>query len=161
MTDHDFKLDGEFGDAQQLRASWMKSAIPVHVAEFLSKVLNIDKISFVYHDDNNLVKESPICRDNDDHTMQRQTTPVLGCRSRVMSLFQILFDSVQMINKKTPMRLVTAHCIHEKYESRKLITCANRMGLCVSYNEVMESRRNLHSIQVRHDRQFFLFQVTL
>ena len=94
LTDYDFKLDGEFGDAYQLRASWMKSAIPVHVAEFLSEVLNIDKLSFMYHDDNDLEDKSPNCRDNDDHTMKRQSTAVLGWRARVMSLFQILFYNV-------------------------------------------------------------------
>ena len=134
MTDYDFKLDVEFYDAQQLRASWMKSAIPVHVAEFLSEVLNIDKMSFMYHDDNDLKDESPICQDNDDHTMQRQSTPVLGWRSRVMSLFQIMFYNVQKGNKKTPMHLMTAHCIHEKCKSRKLITfCMNRMGLLLLF----------------------------
>ena len=82
LTDYDFKLDGEFGDAQQLRASWMKSAIPVHVAKFLSEVLNIDKM---YNDD-----------------MQRQSTLVLGLRSHVMSLFQILFTMFKRVIRKRP-----------------------------------------------------------
>ena len=93
--------------------------IPVHVAEFLLEV--IDKMSFMYHDDNDLEDESPICQVNDDHTI-RQSTPVLGWGSRVMSLFQILFYNVQKGNKKTPMHLMTTHCIHEKCKSRKLIT---------------------------------------
>ena len=120
MTDYDFKLDGEFGDAQKLRASLMKSAIPVHIAEFLSKVHNINKISFMYHDDNDQVEESPICLDNDDHPMQRQTTPVLGWRSRVMSLFKVLLYSVQMVNTKTPMHLTTAHCIMKNVKAGNL-----------------------------------------
>ena len=54
-----------------------------------------------------------------------------------------MFYNVQKGNKKTPMHWMTTLCIHEKCKSRKLITCVNRMDVCVSHKEVKEIRRNL------------------
>ena len=45
--------------------------------------------------------------------------------------------------KKTPPHLMAAHNVYDKCKSRELITTLNRIGVCVSYNEVQRSRKNL------------------
>ena len=55
----------------------------------------------------------------------------------------MMFYNVHNRRKKTPLHLMAAHNVCNKCKSRELITTLNRIGVCVSYNEVQRCRKNL------------------
>ena len=53
------------------------------------------------------------------------------------NIFQIVFNLVQNGEKPTPMHVSLSESIHDVCRSKKLIRIVNRMGLCMSYDEML------------------------
>ena len=51
-------------------------------------------------------------------------------------LFQIFFTAIHNGQKKTPLHVSLCETIHDTCRSKKLIQILNRMGLCMSYDEL-------------------------
>ena len=59
------------------------------------------------------------------------------------NVFQIIFNIVHNGQKKTPVHVSLSETVHDIYRSKELIQILNRMGLCMSYNEVERLDNNL------------------
>ena len=59
------------------------------------------------------------------------------------NVFQIIFNIVHNGQKKTPMHVSLPETVHDICRSKELIQILNRIGLCMSYNEVERLDNNL------------------
>ncbi|XP_057301781.1 uncharacterized protein LOC130636171 isoform X1 [Hydractinia symbiolongicarpus] len=51
-------------------------------------------------------------------------------------IFQIVFNLIKDGQKKTPLHTAIAQCIHDTCKSKNLIQILNRLGLCISYDDL-------------------------
>ena len=63
--------------------------------------------------------------------------------TKIKSLYQMMFYSIHKGRNKTPLHVMTGHNIYDKCKSRELRTSLNRIGVCVSYNEIQRARTSL------------------
>ena len=54
-----------------------------------------------------------------------------------------MYYAVHNGRRKPPLHLMTAHAVYDVCKSRELITALNRIGTCVSYNEIKRTRSSL------------------
>ena len=110
----DFNLDDEFGEAIQLEHSWKRTSVPEPLIEFLSQILNVDKLNILSSiaDDKQTSNSSTEdveegceeVEDNSEDTLLNMPDSTTSCRIR--SLFQVLFYNVHKGRKKTPLHLM-------------------------------------------------------
>ena len=58
-----------------------------------------------------------------------------GLQRKCDAVFQIMYSLIQ--KKKTPLQVLIAETIHDASRSKKVITLLNRLGLSISYDEMM------------------------
>ena len=54
-----------------------------------------------------------------------------------------MYYNIHNGRRRTPLHLMAAHNIYDKFKSRELITSLNRIGVCISYNEIQRERKSL------------------
>ena len=143
LLETEFDLEGRFCDAEELKRSWEKIVLPPSVCAFFSALFNINQTKLMSHNSG----EHCCVYDEDDNTNEGDNErDCMSERVRVTkmkSLYQMMFYNVHNGRKKTPLHLMAAHNVYDKCKSRELITTLNRIGVCVSYNEIQRSRKNL------------------
>ena len=68
---------------------------------------------------------------------------------KMRALHQIMYFNVHNGSKKTPLNILNAHSIHDKYKSKELITSFNHYGLAISYNELQRYHNGMASFIVQ------------
>ena len=54
-----------------------------------------------------------------------------------------MYYNIHNGRRRTPLHLMAAHNIYDKFKSRELITSLNRIGVCIGYNEIQRERKSL------------------
>ena len=118
-----FNINNKFGDAEELYYSWENMKIPEEFVYFFSSLFNIPQTRLF--------------------DMQDETNFHGRKVNKLKSLYQMMFYILHDGKEKTPLHLMVSHNIYEKCKSREVITSLNKVGVCVSYNEILRARDDL------------------
>ena len=66
---------------------------------------------------------------------------------KIKFIFQILCDTIYRGKMKTPLH-INSSAIYVKSKSRELLTCFNRLGLCMSYKETKQLKKHLAKLAI-------------
>lgn len=144
----DFHLDDKFCDAKELQKSWENTEIPDVLLNFFSSLFQISKSQMLQ------VETSPTGivddEDNDgsDDTFNGTASKVKQHAMQLSCLFQIIYYKLHNGSKKTPLHMMTGHSIYDRCKSKELITSMNRVGVSISYSEVLRARNLLAAYTV-------------
>ena len=146
LLEAEFGLEDKFCDAQELKESWENIVLPTSVCAFFSILFDINQIKLMTH---NLEEHSSVS-DGDDSMDEGDNDgdSIFETRkvTKIKSLYQMMLYNVHNGRKKKLLHLMAAHNVYDKCKSRELITTLNRIGVCVSYNEVQRSRKKIGTL---------------
>ena len=111
--------------------------LPTGLGAFFSVLYNVNQTKLlaetITNCDDSTEKESEVI---DSVAEDRKIT-------KLKALYEIMYYNVHNGRRRTPLHLMAAHNIYEKYKSRELITSFNGIGVCISYNEIQRERKSL------------------
>lgn len=127
----DFNLEDKFCDENELRQSWNNINIPEDLLKFFCRLFNILPSQFSNEALN-------------DNTMNSFEEGILSSKIlKMKSLYQIIFFMIKKHHKRTSLHIITGLSIHSMTKNKSLINHLNRIGVCISYNEVLRFRNGL------------------
>ena len=134
LLEADFDLEDKYCDAQKLNHSCKDMVLPAGLGAFFSVLCNVNQTK--------LHAETIINRDDSTEKENEVNGSVAEDRkiTKLKALYQIMYYNVHNDRRKTPLHLMAAHNIYDKCKSRELITSLNRIGVCISYNEIQRER---------------------
>ena len=135
LLEADFGLEDKYCDAQELNHSWKDMVLPTRLGAFFSVLYNVNQTKLLAETttncDDSTEEESEV---NESVTKDRKIT-------KLKALYQIMYYNIQNGRRRTPLHLMAAHNIYDKFKSRELITSINRIGVCISYNEIQREKK--------------------
>ena len=126
----DFKLDDKFCDTNDLSTSWKNMSIPIPFVQLLSKLYDCNE--------NVLLEEKKDCSLNNTQCTTERIKSL-----RLKTLYQIIYFIKNNGAKKTPLHVYIGLFIYTNTKSKITITILNRLGLSISYDEVLRIRTRL------------------
>lgn len=129
-----FDLNDRFCDKLDLEDAWNDLEIPDPLLKFFSILFNYSE------EDIQSCKNSEPTNSNYHNMKNKQKQNDI---IRIKSLYQIMYFILHSGRKKTPLHLLTGIAIHSTCKSASLITSFNKIGLCVSYDDIRRVRLRL------------------
>lgn len=131
LKETDFSLANKFCDRYDLQSSWENANIPEPFLQFFTKLFDIDK--------------QDILKTNLNHDLFDEALDVSHeIKSlRVKSLFQIIYYMRYNGRKKTSLHTLISLFVHSSTRSKSVIMALNRLGLSISYDEILRIRTRL------------------
>ena len=141
MLEADVGLEDKYCDAQELNHSWKDMVLPARLVAFYSVLYNVKQIKLLAETTTNCHDSSEVKSEvNESVTEGREIT-------KVKALYQIMYYNIHNGRRRTPLHLMAAHNIYEKCKTREL---EDRIGVCISYNEIQRERKSLPHYTFKH-----------
>ena len=141
LLEADVGLEDKYCDAQELNHSWKDMVLPARLVAFYSVLYNVKQIKLLAETTTNCHDSSEVKSEvNESVTEGREIT-------KVKALYQIMYYNIHNGRRRTPLHLMAAHNIYEKCKTREL---EDRIGVCISYNEIQRERKSLPHYTFKH-----------
>lgn len=141
-----FNLDDSFCDGNELKDSWENTPIPDQLMTFFSALFGIKRSRLINNEMLNVPNDDHDCdTESEDQVDADEEWAVKNQHNQLNCLFQIIYNQLHHGSKRTPLTVAFGQYLYGKNRSREILTVANHMGVCSSYNDVKRSRRLLAS----------------
>ena len=110
---------------------------------FFTTLFNVKQTNLLTSYKSTEVIDDDISDDSEDIDNVYDTRSGFRRITRLKSAYQCMYYAVHNGRRKTPLHLMTAHAVCDVCKGRELITALNRIGTCVSYNEIKRARSTL------------------
>lgn len=135
----DFGLEDSFCDAVDLKESWENFNLPEIFIKFFSKLFKIDLKALTNKLKNPTQSNSSDIL-NENISINKDYIKIL----KMKSLCQVMY-SIKNHARKAPQHVMLGLFIYSTTKSKSIITIMNRLGLCISYDEILRIRKRLAS----------------
>lgn len=129
-----FGLNDRFCEMLDLEDVWNDLEIPDPLLKFFSIFFN-----YLEEDFQSYKNHEPTNSNHHNIKNKQKQNDIM----RIKSLDQIMYFILYNGRKKTPLHLLTEIAIHSTCKSASLITSFNKIGLCVSYDDIRRVRLRL------------------
>ena len=131
LQDVNFHLDDKFCDETDLKLSWGSFDIPEPYLMFLSKLFDVNKDDLSKKQCDYDLIDSSLTISNEVKLL------------RIRSLFQIMHFIKYKGKVKTPLQTLIGSFIFNTTRSKTTVKILNRLGLSISYEEILRVRTRL------------------
>ena len=129
---------------ESLRSREMKDSIQVCAQKLKEECANFDfNLDDTYCDIDDINKSSSFYQENRLDAWETFFNSLFTTREnsdniqrKTCYIFQFIYYMLHNGRKKTPLHISLAQSIHDKTRSKQLIQIFNRMGICISYDEI-------------------------
>ena len=150
LLEFDFQLGDKFCDSADLEEAWNQIKIPEPLLHFFSVLFNFDIKSYSNEAEDG--EEDCFNDDNNNFSDKYSDKMSKSRRTKILSLFQIMYYILYNGRRRTPMHLMNAQAIYETSKNSTVIKSLNHLGLCMSYDEILRHHNNMATYTVNASR---------
>ena len=132
---HDFGLDDKFCDSTDLEDAYNAIVLPDQVGQFFSGLVDVDIDCDNGEGGETILEDSDINSETAKH-------------DKILSVFQVIFFVLNNGRKRTPLHMLNSEAVYNACRSKLLVSCLNRFGLAISYDEILRYHSDMASYVV-------------
>lgn len=138
LTKTNFDLEDQFCDETDIKSAFNNMDIPKPIALFLSKLFDCT--------------EQDLQKGTDVEEIS-QTAKAIRLL-RIKSMYQVMYFIKQSGMKKTPLHTLISLFVYNTTKSKNIISTLNRLGLAISYDEVLRIRTRLALYTIKFSESY-------